>query len=78
METTGTEHVVRVEKGNPDDEELAAVIAVVLACAATADGDQDESDESPGAAFNWRPTERESAYRGPRAWRHIPPATSLR
>ncbi|MEV6655080.1 acyl-CoA carboxylase epsilon subunit [Streptomyces sp. NPDC051219] len=75
MEPTEPAHFIRVEKGSPDAEELAALTALVLALAA-ADADQG-SDSAPNEqrTAGWRRLDRQSGFRGPRTWHENPPAT---
>ncbi|MER5966260.1 acyl-CoA carboxylase subunit epsilon [Streptomyces sp. NPDC002057] len=62
-------NLLRVEKGNADPEELAAITAVLLARAAS------RSDEDPAAGHHgrtpagWRRLEREHGFRAPHSWR---------
>ncbi|MGK5531715.1 acyl-CoA carboxylase subunit epsilon [Streptomyces sp. URMC 129] len=65
--TAPAPHLVRVEKGQASDEELAAVTALLMARASTrhaAPGD-DGTDRSPAV---WRRLERARAYRAPHSW----------
>jgi hypothetical protein len=62
--------LVRVEKGEASDEELAAITALLMARAAsrpaeTPDGGVAARDRSPAA---WRRLERLRAYRAPHSW----------
>lgn len=62
--------LLRVEKGSPSDEELAALTAVLLARAgAVPDSGPDGGRASAGPEARWRRPEREAAYANPRAWR---------
>ncbi|MFE0642127.1 acyl-CoA carboxylase subunit epsilon [Streptomyces sp. NPDC058877] len=65
--TTATNNLLRVEKGQADPEELAAITAVLLARAA--------AQPEPAAAHHgrstagWRRLERQSGFRAPHSWR---------
>ncbi|MFF6782501.1 acyl-CoA carboxylase epsilon subunit [Streptomyces sp. NPDC012510] len=75
MEPTEPAHLIRVEKGSPDVEEIAALTAVVLALA-TADADQDGHDTpNEQRTAGWRRLDRQSGFTGPRTWRDNPPVT---
>ncbi|MFF8405632.1 acyl-CoA carboxylase subunit epsilon [Streptomyces sp. NPDC015684] len=56
---------VRVEKGTPTQEELAALIAVLLSRSA---GAAAQEDASP-APTRWRRPEQAAGHRTPRSWR---------
>ncbi|MFI6358573.1 acyl-CoA carboxylase subunit epsilon [Streptomyces sp. NPDC050743] len=56
---------VRVEKGTPTEEELAALIAVLLSCSAGAAAEEDVSPAPP----RWRRPEQAADHRTPRSWR---------
>jgi hypothetical protein len=58
--------LVRVEKGQASDEELAAITALLLARAANRSDASDDPDHTPPAA--WRRLERVRAYRAPHSW----------
>lgn len=58
---------VRVEKGRPTEEELAALIAVLLSRSARTQASEEE-DAVPGPA-RWRRPEHASGHRTPRSWR---------
>ncbi|MCQ4084936.1 acyl-CoA carboxylase subunit epsilon [Streptomyces sp. RB6PN25] len=60
--------VVRVERGNADPEELAAITAILLARAAAA-GRPATSYTQPRSIAGWRRLERESGFRAPHSWR---------
>ncbi|MEV0373387.1 acyl-CoA carboxylase subunit epsilon [Streptomyces sp. NPDC050636] len=69
-----TRKVIRVEKGSPSAEELAAVTAVLLTrAAATSSAAGDEAHPRPAVA-GWRRPERTPRSPGPRSWRtgHVP------
>ncbi|MGP3968521.1 acyl-CoA carboxylase subunit epsilon [Streptomyces sp. 6N223] len=62
--------LVRVEKGQASDEELAAITALLMARAAAHPADASDGrvavrDRSPAA---WRRLERLRAYRAPNSW----------
>ncbi|KQX47501.1 MULTISPECIES: acyl-CoA carboxylase subunit epsilon [unclassified Streptomyces] len=62
-------HLLRVEKGHADPEELAAITAVLLARAA-AKADTDTADDHRGrTTAGWRRLEREHGFRAPHSWR---------
>ncbi|NNN31847.1 acyl-CoA carboxylase subunit epsilon [Streptomyces sp. S3(2020)] len=58
------EALIRVERGRPDEAELAAVVAVLLALKAGTE----EASEEPSAAENrwWREPD---SYAAPESWR---------
>jgi acyl-CoA carboxylase epsilon subunit-like protein len=61
--------LVRVEKGQASDEELAAITALLLVRAAQrpdVSHDPDDPDDQTPAA--WRRLERVRAYRAPHSW----------
>ncbi|MDT0341199.1 acyl-CoA carboxylase subunit epsilon [Streptomyces litchfieldiae] len=64
-ETITDPHLVRVEKGQASDEELAAVTALLMARAAQRAEPEEHSgrDSAP-----WRRLERARAYRAPHSW----------
>jgi hypothetical protein len=61
-----TDHLVRIEKGNAEPEEVAAVTAVLLARAAAAGRQVD--DVQPRSIAGWRRLERRSYFRPPHSW----------
>ncbi|MEV0278715.1 acyl-CoA carboxylase subunit epsilon [Streptomyces sp. NPDC050610] len=66
--STPTDAVVRVEKGQADAEELAAVTAVLLARAAAT---QDRATNLPRprrTTAGWRRLERTPGFRAPHSW----------
>lgn len=65
MSDSLTTPLIRVERGRPDDTELAALTAVLLARSATADAEQHEPVR-PVAL--WRRPERAAGFVGPRTW----------
>ncbi|MEU3372381.1 acyl-CoA carboxylase epsilon subunit [Streptomyces sp. NPDC006711] len=63
------ETLVRVEKGNPTEAELAALATVLLARAAAAgDGASAGPDAAARATARWHRLERSAAHRPPRSW----------
>ncbi|MFF1411812.1 acyl-CoA carboxylase subunit epsilon [Streptomyces sp. NPDC058289] len=60
---TGT--LLKVEKGNAEPEELAAITAILLARAAAAPEDTATAARSQAG---WRRLERTPGFRGPRSW----------
>ncbi|MFD8982769.1 acyl-CoA carboxylase subunit epsilon [Streptomyces sp. NPDC059564] len=69
METQASGHLIRVVKGRPDAEELAALTAVVLARAAAYEGQYGGTAGSGPAVAAWRRPERTRGFLGPRTWR---------
>ncbi|MFF9014568.1 acyl-CoA carboxylase subunit epsilon [Streptomyces sp. NPDC014870] len=67
MTTPATANLLRVEKGNADPEELAAITAVLLARAASTTGD--DTTPSGRSTAGWRRLERENGFRAPHSWR---------
>ena len=62
------EPILRVEKGNPDGDELAALTVVLLArLAASAAADTEAYGRLSRAG--WRRPERAPGFQGPRTWR---------
>jgi hypothetical protein len=58
---------LRVEKGSPSGEELAALTVVLLARAAAAEPDLPRHRRT---AAHWRRPERGPGFESPRAWRN--------
>jgi hypothetical protein len=56
--------LIRVEKGEPDEAELAAVVAVLLSLQA---GEQAEPEESAAAEIDW--WRGPESYAAPDSWR---------
>ena len=56
--------LIRVEKGEPDEAELAAVVAVLLSLRA---GEQAAPEESPAAEIDW--WRGPESYAAPDGWR---------
>jgi hypothetical protein len=64
--TVDAEHSrVRVERGRPDDDELAALVAVLLSRVLATDPARRSTPSVP----LWPRTERVAPYRSPRSWR---------
>ncbi|ULR51536.1 acyl-CoA carboxylase subunit epsilon [Streptomyces deccanensis] len=62
--------VLRVEKGSPSPEELAAITAVLLARTTTTTGPYDTSRRPrPRPRATWTRPERTPGFQGPRTWR---------
>ncbi|MCH0542321.1 acyl-CoA carboxylase subunit epsilon [Streptomyces sp. MUM 203J] len=74
MNTSGQDHFIRVEKGSPSAEELAALTAVVLAVTAARTA-EDGAEQGEQRTAGWRRPERQSGFRGPRTWRENAPVT---
>nr|WP_244420120.1 acyl-CoA carboxylase subunit epsilon [Streptomyces hygroscopicus] len=62
------QNVIRVEKGSPSDEELAAVTAVLLTRAAAAASPAGDNAHPRPAVAGWRRPERTPRSPGPRSW----------
>ncbi|MDI3409391.1 acyl-CoA carboxylase subunit epsilon [Streptomyces cavernicola] len=65
--STPTDHLLRVEKGHAEPEELAAITAVLMARAAS------QPQPHPVAAHGrskagWRRLERTPGFRAPHSW----------
>ncbi|GGS02351.1 hypothetical protein GCM10010269_46600 [Streptomyces humidus] len=58
---------IRVEKGHAEPEEVAAITAVLLACAAARPSEPTAHRSRPRAG--WRRLEREGGFRAPHSWR---------
>ncbi|MFI7016177.1 acyl-CoA carboxylase subunit epsilon [Streptomyces sp. NPDC050164] len=71
MTNATAETLIRIESGAPDDDELAAVTAVLLARFA-APADDTDVDEGRAVA-RWRRLERMSGHRTPRSWQSATP-----
>ncbi|NGN66089.1 acyl-CoA carboxylase subunit epsilon [Streptomyces sp. A7024] len=61
------ENLVRVEKGEASEEELAALTAVLLARAAAQPSSVPTQRRHAGAA-RWRRLERQHGFRAPHSW----------
>jgi hypothetical protein len=68
VSTPADTRLVRVEKGQASDEELAALTAVLLARAA---GQEQEATAyvKPRSVAGWRRLERQSGFAAPHSWR---------
>ncbi|MDT9693686.1 acyl-CoA carboxylase subunit epsilon [Streptomyces sp. P9(2023)] len=62
-------HLLRVEKGDPAPEELAALTAVLLTRVLGPDVEPDDQARAARAVAHWRRPERVSGFEGPRTWR---------
>ncbi|WP_043626124.1 acyl-CoA carboxylase epsilon subunit [Nonomuraea candida] len=63
-----TPPLLRVEKGNPSADDLAALVAVLLARAARAEPD---GPRTPARAMaRWHGPDRAPRFAGPRTWRN--------
>jgi hypothetical protein len=60
--------LVRVEKGQASDEELAAITALLMARAASRPADASDGAEGDRNPAAWRRLERLRAYRAPNSW----------
>ncbi|MEU7075706.1 acyl-CoA carboxylase subunit epsilon [Streptomyces narbonensis] len=60
------EHLFRVERGVPTDEEMAALAVVLLM---RMSGTQDATEEQGPAPAHWRSLDRAHGHRAPRSWR---------
>ncbi|EFL20068.1 acyl-CoA carboxylase subunit epsilon [Streptomyces sp. C] len=75
METTVEPgQLIRVVKGRPDTEALAALTAVVLARAAAYEGEHGGTAGGGPALAGRRRPERVRGFLGPRTWRGLRPA----
>ncbi|MBT2445265.1 acyl-CoA carboxylase subunit epsilon [Streptomyces sp. ISL-36] len=63
------EQLVRVVKGNPSAEELAALTAVLMSRAAAACVQPDDTARRQQAVALWRRPDRVAGFDGPRTWR---------
>ncbi|GAA2684740.1 acyl-CoA carboxylase epsilon subunit [Streptomyces aculeolatus] len=68
MTTHHTENLVRVEKGEASEEELAALTAVLLARAAAPQPTHARRGGHAGSAARWRRLERQHGFRAPHSW----------
>jgi hypothetical protein len=68
-----SEQLLRVERGNPDAHELAALTVVLLARRAGGCSAPDELSRRQRAVALWRRPERSSGFDGPRTWRRGTP-----
>lgn len=68
---TVSNHLVRVERGQASDEELAAVTALLLARAtAPRQAAADHSAARGRRKAGWRRLERSPGFHAPHSWRH--------
>ncbi|WP_367322409.1 acyl-CoA carboxylase subunit epsilon [Streptomyces sp. HUAS ZL42] len=67
--STTTETFLRIEKGNPDACELAALTSVLLARAAVPADPDEEGEQTDRRTAGWRRLERRSGPSTPRSWR---------
>ncbi|MFJ7593487.1 acyl-CoA carboxylase subunit epsilon [Streptomyces sp. NPDC097617] len=63
--TTATDTLLRVEKGNAEPEELAAITAILLARAAAT---PEEISVGVPRQAGWRRLERTPGFRAPHSW----------
>lgn len=69
MSETAPEPLIRIARGNPSADELAALTAVLLTRTATASGaDPDDLSRRQRAVARWSRPEREHGFTGPRTW----------
>ncbi|WP_158239062.1 acyl-CoA carboxylase subunit epsilon [Streptomyces barkulensis] len=64
---TGPRALVRVERGTPTDDELAALVVALMARASRAEPAEGEEERRHRA--RWRRPERVTGHRAPRSWR---------
>ncbi|MFJ3904576.1 acyl-CoA carboxylase subunit epsilon [Streptomyces sp. NPDC090025] len=69
MTTPATANLLRVEKGNAEPEELAAITAVLLARAAAQPAEETHTHHRARSTAGWRRLERENGFRAPHSWR---------
>ncbi|WP_329123398.1 acyl-CoA carboxylase subunit epsilon [Streptomyces sp. NBC_01465] len=62
---TSDSSLLRVEKGNADAEELAAITAILLARAAS---QPEAAPHKPTTTAGWRRLERTPGFRAPHSW----------
>ncbi|MHB9858830.1 acyl-CoA carboxylase subunit epsilon [Streptomyces sp. YIM S03343] len=60
---------IRVEKGQADPEEVAAITAVLLARAAAKSDSAGAEGHGRRPKARWRRLEREGGFRSPHSWR---------
>ncbi|GHI87204.1 acyl-CoA carboxylase subunit epsilon [Streptomyces xanthophaeus] len=63
--SNATDTLLRVEKGNAEPEELAAITAILLARAAAT---PETSVRIPRSQAGWRRLERTPGFRAPHSW----------
>ncbi|MER5485274.1 acyl-CoA carboxylase subunit epsilon [Streptomyces sp. NPDC002812] len=66
--SNATATLLKVEKGNAEPEELAAITAILLARAAAAPEDTATATAAASSQAGWRRLERTPGFRGPRSW----------
>jgi hypothetical protein len=64
--TIAAERLIRVDKGEISEEELAVLTAVLIAYAARAN--EPGARSRPRSAAVWQRLEREAAFNGARSW----------
>ncbi|WP_031476652.1 acyl-CoA carboxylase subunit epsilon [Streptomyces bicolor] len=68
---TNPAQLLRIEKGSPDPEELAALTAVLLSRTAAVGAEPDDLSRRHRAVARWRRLERAQGFDGPRSWRGV-------
>ncbi|MDK1476105.1 acyl-CoA carboxylase epsilon subunit [Streptomyces sp. 549] len=68
VSTADTTNLVRVEKGEASDEEVAAVTALLLARAASAQHGAGPAGRPRRSTAGWRRLERTPGFRAPHSW----------
>ncbi|QES39691.1 hypothetical protein DEJ49_35865 [Streptomyces venezuelae] len=61
--------LLRIERGQASDEELAAVAVTLLSLAAGRPPGGEDRPHAPRRSEAWRPPEAARAYRAPHSWR---------
>ncbi|MFF3429876.1 acyl-CoA carboxylase epsilon subunit [Streptomyces sp. NPDC002602] len=69
MNGPADEHLLRIVRGNPSPEELAALTAILLARAAGAGVEPDDVARRQQVVALWRRPDRVAGFDGPRTWR---------
>ncbi|MEU1282574.1 acyl-CoA carboxylase epsilon subunit [Streptomyces sp. NPDC005805] len=69
MSETHDAHLIRVHRGAPTADELAALTAVLLAGTAAAGAEPEDVSRRQRAVARWRRPERSTGFDGPRTWR---------
>jgi hypothetical protein len=67
--TTDIQRLVRVEKGQAEPEELAAVTALLLARAASRPNESRTAHAPRRTKAGWRRLERTGGFHAPHSWR---------
>ncbi|MCB5909989.1 acyl-CoA carboxylase subunit epsilon [Streptomyces pinistramenti] len=68
-DSAARQELLRVERGSPNEEELAAVTVVLMARAAAVRDTAPDGSPVPGVpGARWRRPERAPAFADPRAW----------